>query len=176
MPKTIAEISYEAQALIQFFLGRLKEKPNEVVAYQDASEACGRDVRTAAHGAMATARKRLHRDHGIVLEVVRSVGFVWVKQEALVESRASGVAAIRRRAKREADKLAHGGIQWDTLDNGAKVKANALLSLYGMVGSVATAPNMKKIEGKVSAAQGGQLALGHTLRLFSGNGGDDGKP
>jgi hypothetical protein len=162
MDKTrhIASLSAEASLLID----RLRNlEVNEVVGYNDLSKIVGAKV-DGSYGPLIRAKVRVLHDDGIVIDTVCKVGVKRLADDDVV----LGVAErdrdrIRRTARRGLQKQEV--VKYDRLSNENKLRWNANVSYQGIVASMSTARQMKKLEAAVGKVDS-RLSLADTLEAF----------
>ncbi len=161
--KVIRVISPDTLTIISMF--RELDSPEKVVTKDDLRAAIGRDPT----GLIPTALRRMLRDHNTVIEWDRSVGG-WrnmIGNDNLL-GRKSGLSSIRRKARRNSEKLSV--IDFAKLTDSQKVETCAVASICGAVAHVSTAHGMKRIESAIQKADAAGLPIGKTLALFHENG------
>lgn len=159
--KTFEEMSIETTLLIQCFeaLGEGK-----VVSYEDMEKLIGRDVRTAARGALRTARKRVLCDSGIHIACIPKVG---MKRLAPGEALGDGdrKLASSRRAARRAD-TSYSQVDATRLSDEEKLRLAAGRTRALVIADVASERARKKIESALTGTEAKPLPIGKALDLF----------
>lgn len=160
--KIIAALSLDAKLLYE----RLKSaKIGDVVTYQELSNIIGRDVLDPGRGLLQTARRKALREDYFVFGIVRKEGLKRLSDLEIVATGEDTVGRIRRTARRGFRTIT-AVKDFEALPNEAKIRHNVYASMLGAVAMAASAPQMKKLEKKVSEAKA-QLSLTKTLEAFS---------
>jgi hypothetical protein len=137
---------------------------DEMVSFRALGEALGRKVAGDDPSVQSAVRKML--SEGYLFDNVRGEGYKRLNDVEVVQTAEREREGIRRKARRAVKKLSC--VQnFEKLPNDLKVKHNAAISGFGAIAQMLTAGNMKKLEGKVEAAQQ-QLPLAKTLEAFRG--------
>ena len=140
---------------------------NETVTWKELSDTIGRDVRTVAHGFLQSARQRVLKDYGIVLEAIHKVGLKRLDDTGIVKTSDYSRHKIHREAGRALTRIAC--IEnLAGLPNDDKVKVNAARAAFGALHSITTEASQKKIVKAVVSSGGDSLAIGKTLEAFKG--------
>lgn len=92
---------FERSAETNWLVAALEEvKPNEVITYDELSQACGEDVRGKGRGALASARRILERESQKVFGAVRNEGLKCLDDPGIVNTLDDTVNRIRNHARR----------------------------------------------------------------------------
>lgn len=101
--RTISEASHETLKLVELFTRISLEKP---ITFAEASRSVGFKV-SSTLGAYSSARRIALRDHNIVIEAIRGLGFKRANGETITHHRGDRhLKTMRRRARRAADEVA----------------------------------------------------------------------
>lgn len=147
---------------------RLRQaRVGEVVTYRELGAAIGADVQNGARGHLLTARRLAMKTDGYVFDVVTNQGLVRLSADQTVATASRDLRSIHRRARRMLE--TQSTVDAAELDNAARVKFSATLSLAGALLQASTPTAMKKIEGRVQE-KNDRLSLPETLSLFAGQG------
>lgn len=162
--KLIPAISADTITIISILRDTLSD-PKMLVTKEDLRKAIGRDPT----GLMATALRHLLRDHGMTVEYERLKGG-WCNMVGgdNLRHRKAGVSCMRRKARREGEKLAT--IDFGKLTDPEKIETAAVASICGVVAHFAGTSSMKRIGGAIQKADAAGLPLGKTLSLFHDSG------
>lgn len=88
--------SHETQKLVDLFRSMSVESQ---MSYSEASRRLGFDVRSSS-GAYHSARRVAAKEHGVIIDSIRSFGFVRLAGSGIVKRGDQHLSAIRRRARR----------------------------------------------------------------------------
>ncbi len=133
----------------------------KIVTKEDLRAAIGRDPVGLIH----TAIRHMLKDHGTVIEYDRVKGG-WRKMTGAdnLHGRKAGMAGLRRKARRESEKLCV--VDFAALSDPEKIDACAAASIFGAVTHLSTTNGLKRIGGAIQKADSAGLPLGKTLALF----------
>lgn len=159
----IPAISADTLTIIGMF--RTLDSLEKIVTKAELWAAIGRDPT----GYVQTAKRHMLRNHGVVIEWDRYAGG-WrnaIGAENLLR-RKRGMVGLRRKARRESEKLS--AIDFDLLNDAQKMESCAVASIYGAVAHLSTTPSIRRIEGAIEKTSIAGLPIGKTLALFHENG------
>jgi hypothetical protein len=132
--KPIFEISHETQTLVDYF----RQVPiGAQVSFEAVSKAVKFPV-SSSLPAYNTARRIVQRDHSIVLESVRGIGFMRVNGGEIVKSADRFFRRVRRGSRREASKQEIAVMS--NLSRDEMIKATENLSRLRILESTAVSP------------------------------------
>ena len=161
--KHIPGISADTLTLIGMFRNM---KPGDLITKKDAQRAIGRDPT----GLVGTALKRVLRDDSILIEWDRDQkGWRRMEGSDNLTRRRSGISSLRRRSRREVEKLSV--VDFGQLTDPQKVEAAATASIMGAIAHLGTGNSVKRIEQSIVKADVVGLPIGKTLALFHDGGG-----
>lgn len=158
--RSIPNVSLETKAIVDYLAARPE---GSTVTYIALEELIGRPVTagTQGYGYLASARKILLRDHGVLIDSEPKVGVrVCTNAEKLLVS-GRDVQRARRAVKRSGQKLR--SVEYARLDDGQKREWNARMSIAGALELLAAPRAVAKVE-KVIADHA--LPSAKTLELF----------
>lgn len=161
--KFILAISAESLAVIDAF--HALDTKEKIVTKADLWAIVGRNPM----GYVETAKRHLLRDYGMVIEWDRTAGG-WRNMMGAdnLLRRKDGIGGLRRKARREGEKLSV--IDFAKLTDGQKLESCAVASICGAVACLSTTPSIRRIEGAIEKATAAGLPIGKTLALFHENG------
>ena len=161
--KAIPSISPDTLTIVGILRGL--DTAAKIVTKEELRAAIGRDPTPF----IQTAKRHCLRDYGMVIEWDRPAGG-WrnmLGADNLLR-RTDGITSLRRKARRESEKLSL--VDFAALGDAQRVEACAVASVFGVVAQFATSSGVKRIEGAVQTASAAGLPLGRTLALFHDNG------
>ncbi len=161
--KGIAEISVDTLKLIE----RLQRiGVGEIITYETIADTIdGRDVRNGAQGNLRTALKVLQRDHRMVFECVRTVGYKRLSDVDVVSTTRAVLDRSRRSARRGFQRLTV--VEFDGLPDEVKTQHQTYASALSMLHQVTKPSSIRKIEKRVQQSHE-TLSLAATLDAFKG--------
>lgn len=160
MPKSIPEISVDAQLLIK----RLKEvKKGESVTYSELSKLISGDVLKGDRYALVRARHRLFKDERVVFGTIRNQGLKRLEDADHIGIGEAATNRVRRISRRSAEKMLCA--DFDKLNNDQKIEFNTHISVLGALAMVTKADRIRQVKAAVSVSHE-KLALGPTLEAF----------
>jgi hypothetical protein len=160
-PRHIGQAGWETKVIYK----RLREaKTGFIVTYQELSDLAKRDVQHSGRSALGSARYMALRDYGIVFGVVVNIGLKRLNDPEKVQGTQAHLNHIGRTAKRGLRVLTAVD-DYNALSHELKVEHNVKASILGVFQHISSAPQVKRLEGKVKDA-GEKLALEKTLRAF----------
>jgi hypothetical protein len=159
---TICAISIEATMLYRR-LSKLTE--GEEISYTELSVVAGRNVQTAAYGALKTAREMCRRENRIIIGTVKNVGLKRLSNEEIPDSAKTHISRIRKQAKIGFAKLACTDLE--RLPDSGKLAYYAAESNLGALALFSKPASAKRIEDKVCALHEA-LPVGRVMDLFKG--------
>jgi hypothetical protein len=167
MPKKIIPaISQDTLTLIGV-LKTLKD-PALTISKAELDRAIGRNCSSL----MMTATRHLRTEDGLVVEYDRPHGvYRGMHGEKNLNSRRKSLGSIRRRTRREAEKL--GCIDFTALGDAQKIEAAAVASTLGALHQFTSPQSQKKIESSIQKAEASGMSFGRTIALFHENGNKD---
>lgn len=122
----------------------------ETSSYATLTAVIGRNVQGASRGALETARHVVQRENRIIFDVVRGVGLKRLADGEIVDLSDKARDHARRHARRTAKKLVC--VDYDALPKDKQTKHNAALSMFGVLGEMATDKSQRRLEAKVLTA------------------------
>ncbi len=168
-PRPRFQASVETQKIIE----RLLSSHGETVTYSELYDLTGLNVQHEGRGNLATATKRLQKDHGLVFLVERKVGVYLANDVQITEAAHAGIVKTRRATGREIAKL--GCADFSKLSTEKKAEHLTYASQLGAMHLMSKPSSAKKIAGKVSQTQE-KIDISDTLALFGGGADKDEKP
>ena len=157
----IGKLSIEAKLLIDL----LREtEQGQFVSYAALSEVIGRNVQKEGNGALQTARRRLLKDHQVLIGTVRDEGVKNMTDTERVEHGQYDLDHVRRHTRRSYERITSVK-DFDGLPNDAKIQHNARAAMFGTMAYLAHGNRVKKLEAKVAEA-GTALPVQKTLEAF----------
>ena len=140
---------------------RLKaSKIGDIVSYTELSEIIGKNVQYAGRSNLVSAIRMLERDR-IVFASVKDIGVKNLNDIEKVQFGNSGIDRIRRLSRRSSRKILCS--EYDLLDDAAKLKYNASLSVLGAVAVFSKPTSIARIE---HYAPYSRLDLNRTIEMF----------
>lgn len=152
--------SFETQAAIACLI---TVEVGKTTTYAQLTDAMGVDAQVAGRGASKSARRYLEREHRMVFAAVPGVGLKRLSDTEIVGSGAEGLARSRRAARRAQRRLTC--VDFDALEQGAKVRQQAYLSLFNAIAALGKPTAVGKLESQV-AKSARLLPLNQTLEAF----------
>lgn len=156
------EMHGDTRLLIAYLTERFVKEKADFSAYRDLSAAIGgRDVQKEARSLLASARRHLVHEHGILLVAVPKEG---LRRERDVGEYLAGTKKhIGRVARR---KLGHAAaaLEGDGVTNEERIKACMEASLLGAILRFTEPKARKLIEGKIEASAPKELPTAETIR------------
>jgi hypothetical protein len=159
--RTIPQLSVDTQLIYDRLC---KANPGEVLTYTELSSLIDRDVQGVGRGVLNSARNMALRQNRFVFECIRNEGIKRLDDSAIVESGTDTIQRIRRAARKGALKLSSVK-DFNGMNNGEKIRHNALISTLGVISHFSREVNIKRIETKVEEAQD-KIPLQRTLDIF----------
>lgn len=158
--KTIADMSADARAVYD----RLQAaRVGDVISYAALETLTRREIQGKDRYVLSTAIRACLRD-GIAFGTVRKIGMKRLADAEVVTDASSAIPRIRRLARNASRKMVAIS-DFDSLPNEAKVRHNAVLSIFGVITQMATERSVARIEKKVAKANQ-TLAMAATLDAF----------
>lgn len=144
--QAICELSIDTRTLELALRGA---EVGQIVKYSSLSELIKRDVRNGAMHLLASARRRLQRDHQMVFDVVAGVGLKRLDDRGIANCGGAAIGRIHNISRRALQKSAC--VQdFDALPNEIKVRLNTDRSLHGMLAHATRTTTVRRLEGIVS--------------------------
>lgn len=140
-----------------------KTAPGELVTYKELSELIGRDIADGARHVLQSAKRALQKHRQMVFAAVTKQGVRRLDDAGIVDTGTAAVKRIGRAARHAGVTLACA--DFDKLDDGRRVKHNAVLSYFGVVEAISKKGAIAKIETRVAKTQQ-RLPLMKTLDAF----------
>tara|TARA_R110000796_G_scaffold46566_5_gene112541 strand:- start:7169 stop:7672 length:504 start_codon:yes stop_codon:yes gene_type:complete len=159
--RAIPELSVDAQVLEKHLLTL---EVDQVATYVDLSALIKRDVQHESRGVMATAQKRILRNHNRVFACVIGVGIKRLDDSAIVGIGDSFIRKQRRAAKRTARQLSCADP--DKLNAEDRAKLDARLSFTGAMLLFTKDKPLRALEAQC-ASNNSKLPTAETMALFS---------
>lgn len=146
----------------------------EIVTYAELRDCVGYGVQDGpGQGRLASARRQVQRDDGIVFGCERGEGLVHLTPDGVVNHAESGIESIRRKAFRQQKALATvTGDDYLSLAPTDKARWNACMALASAVKQMTREPSRKKLIQRVAdSGEPARLSMRQTLAVFTnGNG------
>ena len=163
--KSIAERSYEVGLLVER-LAKLVER--EQITYEELSKLLGENAQSERNrGRLASARRIVEREHGIVIVPIRNVGLMRGDNAAIT---ATGHATIKHVRSVSRTRLkALGCVDVGKMNNEEKIQFNTVASHLGVLKEFSGTAAVKKIESAVQATAD-RLPVAKTVAAFLENG------
>lgn len=155
--RVIPNVSIEASLLVDAFKGM---PAGHQIGYAELSAMIGRDIQHN-FGYLSTARRILHREHGMLIETVKGVGVRVATESGKLAASRRDMQASRRAIRRAASKLEI--TEYEALTEDEKREFNARSSLIGGLSLLAAPAAMKRVEKELT---GSALPSAATLELF----------
>jgi len=147
----------------------IANKDKEIITWEDLEKHIGYSVRQGVgYSRLRSAINTALGQDQLVFECVFGVGYKVVNASENVSNREAALNGIRRRARREQNKLACA--KYDALNDSEKATHNALAAQYGVIRVLAGKKATKKIE---TASNGSMLSVQRSLQLFSKASGEE---
>lgn len=154
--------SFELSPDTRFLRQRLHElKPGEEIAYAELGKLISKEV-SGSSAALQSAMRGMRKD-GYVFSPIRGVGVRRLTDAEIVAASDGDIDAIRRKAKRGAQKLAQA--DFAKLNNKQQLSQVAKLSIMGAVAAMVTNRAVDAVE-KAAGGQAGELPIKSTLKAL----------
>lgn len=161
--RAIQELGIDTKALINRLL---KCEIGEFVAYKELGDIIGRPVQGKANGLLQSARRYVLRERQFVFGTIHKQGLRRLNDVEKVQT-SEHYTRMAHNVARKGMKVLTAVDNFDNLPNDIKIKHNTYASVFGALHAITTKPSIKKLEGKVEAAQE-KLPLAKTLEAFKG--------
>lgn len=137
---------------------------DQIITYDELSEAIGRDVRRFAKSALYTALRN-QVSEGRVFEVVPKQGYRRLSDKDIIGTQFDkGRARIARTARRTAHRVQ--AVNFDNLDNSDKIAHNTQISMLGAVAQMARPQTFTALQEAVKQ-RNDALPVGDVLSLMN---------
>ena len=161
--KPIMAISADTLTIIGMF--RALDTPDKILTKTELRATIMRDPM----GLVYTAKRHVLKNYGMVIEWDRiAQGWRNMIGADNLSGRKDGYVSLRRKARRESEKLSV--VDLTKLTDPQKIEACAVASIFGAVAHIATSSSVRRIENAVEKVNIAGLPLGKTLALFHDNG------
>lgn len=141
----------------------LKMQQGQTLAYADLSRQMGRTV-DGSDPYLQSARNRAEKEEGFVFAFQKRQGIRRLTDAEIVAIGEAGAKSLRRKARREARRVANVA-DYESLTDADKARHQGSLALFGAIASAAKASTLRRLE-QAAAEATGPLPLGRTFELF----------
>lgn len=166
---TLCEISTETRILHNLLEKVLLKEERPLVTYTELNAAIGRNVQQEAAGLLQTARKNVEKEHGVIIDVVRSEGLKLTNDYAGVLDQQS--RQIYRKAGKHSRRVLRAMMNQEDLPREQRLRITERLSTMNAVrlfSKRTVPPQLTAYIKKHDVSQ--ELPVAQTLKLFSSNG------
>ncbi|MHC4720362.1 MAG: hypothetical protein ACYSYT_07790 [Planctomycetota bacterium] len=161
--KAICEMHTDTRILYNMLESCLIKNGDDEVAYESLNKAIGRNVQGDGRGLLMTARKRIEKEYGVLIECIAGVGLKLTNDYAGVKDRA--VSHIRRQASRTRKRILNAVVD-KTLDPTAQADVAIGLSTLGVLELCSKPSAVKKLGAYIESHGRKELPTAETLKLF----------
>ena len=123
----------------------------DVITYDVLNKSIGRDVRSDAKSAMICARKLVQRESQMVFDAVASIGFKRLSDDEIVDLSDKTRDQLRRATRRTVVKLHC--VSYEEMSKEKQTKHNTALSMFGVIGELATEKSIARLQRAVESTQ-----------------------
>jgi hypothetical protein len=163
--RAICEMHTDTRILRNLLEVALVKEGRTEVSYEELSAGISRNVQKEARGLLATARKHIEREHGLLLEPIFGVGLKVTNDYAGVVAKQT--SHFRRISNRTIKRVLNATTGKD-LDPEQRRRMLAGVSVLGAIRLCAQPKSTKKLNEYLSATdKQKELPTAETLRLFS---------
>lgn len=137
----------------------------ETISYDDIESVVGRDI-DDIRGNLATARRRLQVDFGIVFDPVRGEGLVRLDDRGISKLSSSAMESIRKKASKTVRVLEN--VNLSNLSDSERVSHLANTSILIMTSEVNRSKSSKRLESSIDKSTSASLTMAKTLDALRG--------
>lgn len=160
MSNPMFQMSADARLLYQRLT---KVGVGEEISYDVLASEISRPV-SGATTALQTAVRNARKNDDMVFAAIRGVGLKRLEDAEIIASATQGTVSIRRRARKEAEKLTKIR-DYGALPQAKQIEHTARLSIFGAIAEMANEKSVKKIEA-IAGNRAGELPIAQTLAAF----------
>lgn len=141
----------------------LTMRQGEVLTYTEMARKLSRQI-DGSDAYLQSARRRAEKEDGFVFVFERKSGLKRLTDAEIVSLGEAGAKGLRRKARKEARRVANVK-DYEALSDADKARHQGALALFGAIVSAAKGSTLRRLEAAAAEATG-PLPLGRTFDLF----------